>query len=199
MERYKIFEFMVLRLEDAFDSEWWKLPSTIERRTMDITQSDIPLSSADPTPASPVSRLKAYIASLPSSSSIPNALENITRILLLHAAARQQCSHLVLGTSMTSSGIDLISGIAAGSGVNGFDKGGELWMPDPDVLSSPVHVSRPLSDIGMKECTAWVFWHNLEVVEGGLDPQKPSTKRVVSATKPLGISSLTQGKSLPCL
>jgi cytoplasmic tRNA 2-thiolation protein 2 len=197
VEQYKNFEFVVLNLEDAFDAEWWSLPPAAANQTMDITGDDITLSTSE-SPATPISRLKAHISSLPSASSIPNAIDNISRILLLNAAARHSCSHLLLGTSMTSSGIGLISGIAGGSGVNGFEKGGELWMPNPNVLSSPVHFSRPLAEIGMKECTAWVHWHGLDIVAKDELPlqrvQKPG-----ASSKTLAISSLTQGVIFPDL
>ena len=47
------------------------------------------------------------------------------------------------------------------------EEAGEEWVPRIDGVDEEakcIRVVRPLKDIGMKECAAWVWWNGLEVV-----------------------------------
>lgn len=82
---------------------------------------------------------------------------------MLHTSAFRRASHLVLGTSLTSLSVNLISGIAQGAGFTIAEEAKEEWNPRiADGL--PVRVVRPLRDIGMKECAIWDWWCGLRVV-----------------------------------
>ena len=76
-------------------------------------------------------------------------------------------SHLLLGTTLTGLSIGLISGIAMGSGFVVREEAGEEWAPriyDREGENRRIKIVRPLRDVGMKECAAWVWWNGLEVV-----------------------------------
>jgi hypothetical protein len=90
---------------------------------------------------------------------------------LLYTAYSIGASHLVLGTSLTSLSISLISSISQGGGFVVPQAIHEEWvppfvqrMPDDNSWNGEVRLVRPLRDIGIKECTAWVWWHQFPVV-----------------------------------
>lgn len=89
------------------------------------------------------------------------------RLVLLYTALSTSSSHLLLGTTLTGLSVGLISGIATGGGFVVREEAEEEWLPQingaADVGRS-VRVVRPLRDMGMKECAAWVWWNELEVV-----------------------------------
>ncbi|KAF8199546.1 hypothetical protein BJ912DRAFT_654303 [Pholiota molesta] len=162
------FEFVPLHLEDAFDPEWWSLIGRgdlfTSARSLGLDMGDEELrltqSTSDYTP---LSALRAYLASLPTQTAFYNAIQTLTRVLLLHTSASRRASHLVLGTSLTSLSVNLISGIAQGAGFTVAEEAKEEWNPRmADGL--PVRVVRPLRDIGMKECAIWDWWCGLRVI-----------------------------------
>jgi len=112
---------------------------------------------------SPLASLKQYLAALPTQTAFFTAIQTITRLLLLHTAASHQASHLLLGTSLTSLSVNLISNIAQGSGFAIVEEIQEEWAPQspPGI---PIRVVRPLRDIGMKDCAIWNWWHGLRSV-----------------------------------
>jgi len=103
------------------------------------------------------------------------------RVLLLHTAASRQYSHILLGTTLTALSINLISGIAQGSGFSVVDEAMEEWSPGEGAV--PVRIIRPLRDVGLKECAIWDWWCGLRLVVG---PVRPPNERD-------SIASLTRG------
>ena len=72
-----------------------------------------------------------------------------------------------MGTTLTGLSIGLISGVATGGGFVVREEAGEEWVPQLDGMvgkNMSIRVVRPLRDMGMKECAAWVWWNGLEVV-----------------------------------
>lgn len=124
------------------------------------------LSDSEPTAA-----LKAYLRALPTPTATLSTLSTLTRLLLLYTAYSIGASHLVLGTSLTSLSISLISSISQGGGFVVPQAIQEEWIP-PFVKITPgdkswngeVRLIRPLRDVNMKECNAWVWWHQLSIV-----------------------------------
>jgi len=89
----------------------------------------------------------------------------------MYTAYSTGSSHLVLGTSLTSLSIGLISSVSQGGGFVIPQEAQEAWQPfgDEGTLTATrkhgeVRVVRPLRDIGMKECAAWAWWNKLSVV-----------------------------------
>jgi len=192
--KYDRLEFIPLRLEDAFDPTWWSkmggmplendltISLTAEGEqavatpnfihpvdhflSTDLFVSDSSnLKHAD----SPVTRLQAYISSLPTQTAIPSAIQTLIRVLLLYTASATGSSHLLLGTSMTSLSISLISSISQGGGFIIREEAQEKWMPKLSARPNghenrAIRVVRPLQDIGMKECAIWAWWSCLHVV-----------------------------------
>lgn len=136
----------------------------------------------------PVQRLQSFIASLPTQTSISTAVSMLTRLLLLYTARSHKCAHLLLGTSLTSLSISLISNISQGGGFGLREEVGETWSPCNTVQENgnktSVRIDRPLRETGMKECAAWAWWNDLKVV--GRD-------RFVGGKQ--GIGALTRGRS----
>ncbi|KAF7327723.1 Cytoplasmic tRNA 2-thiolation protein 2 [Mycena kentingensis (nom. inval.)] len=166
--RYACFAtFVPLRLEDAFDDEWWAKVGgrpAQSRFSVDLGNEDLFLS---PNPKStPTAALKSYLSSLPTQTAVPAAIQNLIRILLLHTARATGSSHLLLGTSLTSLSISLISSISQGSGFVVRDEASESWRPEGDRSGSDavIQVARPLREIAMKETTMWAWWRGLSVV-----------------------------------
>ena len=142
----------------------------------------------------PLSALKGYLASLPTSTAHPTTLKTLIRLLLQYSALSAGCSHLLLGTSLTSLAVSLISGACQGDGFHIKEETQEEWRPqkltsvpssdEQDNLEPTVRVIRPLRDIGMKECRAWAWWKSVKVV-GRERWHWPGVKR--------GIGSQTKG------
>lgn len=129
----------------------------------------------------------------------------LTRLLLLHTANATGCSHLLLGTSLTSLAISLISQVVQGGGFAIADERQEEWVPplspqdrehenESENVSKQgrhkkrrtVRVIRPLRDVGMKECAAWAWWRGLSVV---------GKHRPASSSR-LNLGGLTKGMNL---
>ncbi|TDL25645.1 hypothetical protein BD410DRAFT_743382 [Rickenella mellea] len=181
VEQHKEFEFIVLRLEDAFDISWWKqlggyVPSSDIRAN--LANEDLVITEAHLQSSDPVASLRSYLSSLPTATAVRSSINTLARLLLLHTARSMQCSHLLLGTSLTSLSISLINSIAQGGGFNVLEESFEEWTPQiarsaQDASSDSPHLAggvctvrvvRPLRDIGMKECAAWAWWNGLQVV-----------------------------------
>jgi hypothetical protein len=118
-----------------------------------------------------VAALRAHLLALPTPTATLSTLLTLTRLLLLYTASSIGASHLVLGTSLTSLSISLISSIAQGGGFVVPQTIQEEWVPPfveriPEDLSwnGEVRLVRPLRDVSMKECQAWAWWHQLPVV-----------------------------------
>lgn len=172
VERYEGFEFVSLRIEDAFDPAWWVKvggKDELQELGVDLGDEELPLSSLQPSDDffSPLSALQRHLSSLPTTTAIQSTLSTLTRLLLLYTALSTSSSHLLLGTTLTGLSIRLISGVAMGGGFVVREEAGEEWVPrikSVEEKSKIVKIVRPLRDIGMKECAAWVWWNNLSVV-----------------------------------
>ncbi|KIJ51559.1 hypothetical protein M422DRAFT_26963 [Sphaerobolus stellatus SS14] len=154
-ERYNdIFDFIPLKLEDAFDGEGI---------AVDLSREELPISPPLPsTPTPPLTLLKTYLAALPTPTSHQSTLTTLIRILLLRLARSLSCSHLLLGSTLTSLSVNLIDAVASGGGFTiGLEKG-EEW--DSGVGDGTVKLVRPLREVSMKECAAYLHWKGLEVV-----------------------------------
>jgi len=117
--------------------------------------------------STPLAALQAYLSSLPTTTATQSTLATLTRLLLLYTAHSTSSSHLLLGTSLTGLSIGLISGVAMGGGFVVREEAGEEWEPRTNSVGGvrrSIRVVRPLRDMGMKECAAWVWWNGLEVV-----------------------------------
>ncbi|EIW57454.1 uncharacterized protein TRAVEDRAFT_72547 [Trametes versicolor FP-101664 SS1] len=187
--RYDDLEFVSLRIQDAFDPSWWErtggkpYPPELGVTLGDEALLLGSLSSASPDP---LTSLRAYLTSLPTPTAITSTIQTLTRLLLLHSALQTNSSHLVLGTSLTSLAVSLISGVAQGAGFNIREETQEDWTPDTVPTADPTHprptrkekgkkatqvpgkravrIVRPLRDIGMKECAAWAWWAGVPIV-----------------------------------
>lgn len=109
---------------------------------------------------SPLASLQCYLSSLPTQTAINNAVQTFIRLLLLHTAASRQASHVLLGTSLTSLSVNLISSIAQGSGFTIVSEAQEEWTSD----GLSIRVIRPMRDIGTKDCAVWNWWFGSRIV-----------------------------------
>jgi cytoplasmic tRNA 2-thiolation protein 2 len=115
--------------------------------------------------STPTASLRSYITSLPTQTAVATAIRNLTRMLLLYTAASTQCSHLLLGTSLTSLSISLISSISQGGGYSVKEEAQEEWTyKNCNQSERTVRIIRPLRDVGVKECAFWAWWCDLKVV-----------------------------------
>jgi len=144
----------------------------------------------------PTTALQAHLRSLPTATAVLSTLSTLTRLLLLYTAHSIGASHLALGMSLTSLSISLISSISQGGGFVVPQAIQEDWIP-PFVEHVPgatswkgeVRLIRPLRDVGMKECTACVWWHQLSVV--GKQRIPISERTIGKLTKGSDISAST--------
>lgn len=117
--------------------------------------------------SSPTESLRTYISSLPTPTAVANAIQVLVRMLLLYTAASRRCSHLLLGTSLASLSISLISSISQGGGYSVREETHEEWLcrRDTEASDQTVRVIRPLRDIGSKECAFWAWWNRLKIAK----------------------------------
>ncbi|KAH8994853.1 hypothetical protein EDB92DRAFT_1972732, partial [Lactarius akahatsu] len=166
--RYEGFEFIPVRMQDAFDRSWWQRVSDVADSSLTDTVFKLLITPSD---AGSVAALRAHLLALPTSTATLSTLFTFTRLLLLYTAYSIGASHLVLGTTLTSMSISLISSVAQGGGFVVPQTIQEEWIP-PFVECVPgdsswkgeVRLVRPLKDVSMKECQAWVWWRRLLVV-----------------------------------
>ncbi|KAI0714321.1 hypothetical protein C8T65DRAFT_644705 [Cerioporus squamosus] len=173
---YDELDFVPLRLQDAFDRSWWeKTGGRVSFSDIGVSLSDesLLLESLSQTHPDPLTALRTYLSTLPTPTAIHSSIQALTRVLLLHTALHTGSSHLVLGTSLTSLAVSLISGVAQGAGFNVREETMEEWTPDPEPrpdartgknAKRSVRIVRPLRDIGMKECAAWAWWSHIPIV-----------------------------------
>ncbi|KAJ7593090.1 hypothetical protein C8J56DRAFT_490456 [Mycena floridula] len=147
------FDFVPLRLEDAFDSAFLEFSGNL---SMDPSVESLPISLSS-TDSTPISALRSFLQALPAASALPTAISTLTRLLLLYTAKRLECSKLLMGTSLTSLAIGLLAGIGEGGGGLVDSQVGETW-------SDNVQVVKPLLDVGLKELALWAYWNNMPVV-----------------------------------
>ncbi|KAG7089549.1 hypothetical protein E1B28_011222 [Marasmius oreades] len=170
VESYRYLEFTPLRLEDAFDKQWWKKVGGNPGRDIgiDLNNEELLISELSSEDSNPVQRLRSYISALPTLTAVHSAIQNLIRLLLLHTARVSESSHLLLGTNLTSLSISLISSISQGGGFavkeESFEEWSTGWTKDGASTPAVIRVNRPLQDVTLKECAVWVWWNNLRVV-----------------------------------
>jgi cytoplasmic tRNA 2-thiolation protein 2 len=174
---YPEFEFMSLRLEDAFDPAWWasihKSVPNIDfgldimdegeflthttadpcaDRSLLIELSLFPLTSST---TSPKDCLRNFLQSMPTSTTQTAMIAILIRMLLLYAARSRRSSHLLLGNSSTSISVGLISGIAQGGGFTISSELFEEWEAAGVVSDPSIHVKTNVApDVAVDEGTA---------------------------------------------
>ncbi|KAF9065591.1 hypothetical protein BDP27DRAFT_1298063, partial [Rhodocollybia butyracea] len=163
-EKYEAFEFIPVRLEDAFDPKWWDKAGG--KAALDViangNSEDLFFSTVcGDSISDPTAKLHSYISALPTRTAVDSGIRTLTRLLLLHTAHHNQSSHLLLGTSLTSLSIGLISSISQGGGYSVREESQEEWNPSG---TSPIRLVRPLQEITMKECSIWAWWNGLQVL-----------------------------------
>ncbi|KAG6813416.1 hypothetical protein H0H92_011395 [Tricholoma furcatifolium] len=211
VEKYEGLTFLPLRIEDAFNRAWWDSvggTGDLEDLGMDLGNEGLQNSSrkrhfhgltldylalnllpiSDAANVTPADQLQKFISSLPTQTAIPSAVQTLTRMLLLYTASSTGSSHLLLGTSLTSLSVSLISSISQGGGFAVREQAKEEWIPTHSLTrkenghaDGSVRIIYPLQDIGMKECALWAWWRGLRVVGrekffGGRQSIGPLTK-----------------------
>ena len=128
---------------------------------------DLALRLLDDTSFTPLESLQTYFRSLPTQTAVHSSIQTLIRVLLLHIAQSTNSSHLLLGTSLTSLAISLISGISQGGGYNVREEAQEDWTPSSmstDGKERAIRLVRPLRDVGVKECGTYAWWRGLKVL-----------------------------------
>jgi cytoplasmic tRNA 2-thiolation protein 2 len=134
----------------------------------------------------PKASLKAHLAALPTPTAVQRTVATLIRLVLVHTARSLCCSHLLLGTSLTSLSISLIDSIAQGGGFALSQEAYEECRPSSRSSTSTlpvIRIVRPLHDVGMKECGAWTYWHNLEFGGRSLPVSLSSKQTIQDLTK----------------
>ncbi|KAF8558143.1 hypothetical protein OG21DRAFT_1504515, partial [Imleria badia] len=183
---YPKFSFIPLRLEYAFDDSWWR---AITPTNQDLPQLTIELGKdglytealrhAPSRDLSPVDALRTYLESLPTQTAISSAIRVLVRLLLLYTARSCRASHLLLGTSLTTLSVSLISCISQGGGHSILEEFQEEWPYG--IPTDVVRVVRPLRDVTMKECSMFAWWNSIPVV--GRDERTRTTAGIPGLTK----------------
>ncbi|KAL1744468.1 hypothetical protein HDZ31DRAFT_38611 [Schizophyllum fasciatum] len=148
ISRYPEVEFLPLRLQDAFGLSWWRSVGGTPQGSLTVDLDDASKEA-----------LRQYLSSLPTQTAVYSAVQSLIRMLLLHTAVSHGCSHLALGTSLTSLSVSLIASISQGGGFAVREELGEEWTKQEARLK----IVRPLHEIGMKECAAWAWWESLPI------------------------------------
>lgn len=159
--------------------------SQLTHRIYIILELRLTTSSSD---ISPLTAMQTYLSSLPTPTAFHSAVQIFIRLLLLHTAASQRASHLLLGTSLTALSVNLISGIAQGAGFSVAEEAQEVWHPASDD-ALPIRIVRPMRDIGMKECAVWDWWCNLRVLAHSRPSQSGGKNAISALTKGLLLST----------
>ena len=186
-ESYPTFELVHIRLSNAFDKRWWMTirggpltksdfaaqldpgaVGTYNYPLVLMTPSvDLAFRLLDDSPAAPLESLQTYFRSLPTQTAVHSSSQTLIRVLLLHVAESTSSSHLLLGTSLTSLAISLISGISQGGGYTVREEAQEDWTPSPTPAGgkkTAIRLVRPLRDVGVKECGTYAWWRGLKVL-----------------------------------
>ena len=116
---------------------------------------DLAFKLLDDSSSTPLKSLQTYFRSLPTQTAVHSSIQTLIRVLLLHIAQSTNSSHVLLGTSLTSLAISLISGISQGGGYNVREETQEDWTPplaSTGGKERAIKLVRPLRDVGVKEC-----------------------------------------------
>lgn len=194
VERYTHFEFIPLRIEQAFDQEW---ASSVgfpihDEIGIDLRWERLPTTSTPGLTTTPASSLLTYLSAQPSTSARATALRTLIRLLLQYTAHQTGSSHLLLGSSLTSHAINLLDAVANGGGFSIRQIAEETWRN--------IRIVRPLREIADKEVAAGIWWRHVGVMSRmvgssesgitrltkdfitGLDRNYPSTVHTIART-----------------
>ncbi|GJJ08314.1 hypothetical protein Clacol_002525 [Clathrus columnatus] len=173
-----VFEFVPLHLEACFENG---------QVIVDLTNEGLPLTSGLASSSDPQTSLKNYLGSLPTPSSRESSINTLIRLLLLRTARSRDCSHVLMGTTLTGLSVNLITSVASGSGFTvGLEKGEDWKSHDSQII----RLVLPLREISMKECAAYLHWRNLSVIPNRRILLSPSLSR---ENVKESIGSLTKG------
>ncbi|KAG6373349.1 hypothetical protein JVT61DRAFT_6494 [Boletus reticuloceps] len=188
---YPKFDLVPLRLEYAFDDSWWRSITTTDQDrsqlTIELGKDGLYTEALRHGPScdlSPVDALRTYLASLPTQTAISSAIRILVRLLLLYTARSRRASHLLLGMSLTTLSISLISCISQGGGHSMREEFQEEWyhgIPATTENADAIRVVRPLRDVTMKECSMFAWWNSIHVV--GRNGQIRATAGIPGLTK----------------
>lgn len=191
VERYPSFDFVPLRIEDAFDGSWWTTVSgsnTTPQIWLELGKDGLITDglhvASEVNGLTPVEAMRSYLSSLPTQTAISSALQNLTRVLILHTAHSRGSSHLLFGSSLTSLSIALLSSISQGGGYAIREELQEEWAPVVVSGSKPsnvLRIVRPLRDVTAKECAVYAWWNNISVI--GRDKQRRAILGIAALTK----------------
>ncbi|KAI6042505.1 hypothetical protein EDC04DRAFT_960524 [Pisolithus marmoratus] len=188
---YADLEFIPLRLEDAFDESWWCRmtgKADMSQLALELGKDGLPTENLNLSHSSntlpPKEALRVFLNALPTPTAVSRAIQVLIRLLLFFTARSRGASHLLLGSTLTTLAVSLISCVAQGGGHVIREEFQEEWPPgsssciDP---GGPVRVVRPLRDVTMKECAAFAWWNGIHV------PGRPRLTRAIA-----GIPGLTK-------
>ena len=148
---------------------------------------DLAFKILDDTPLTPLESVQTYFRSLPTQTAVHSSIQTFVRVLLLHMAQSTNSSHLLLGTSLTSLAISLISGISQGGGYNVREEAQEDWtapLTSTGGSEKDIRLVRPLRDVGVKECGTYAWWRGLRVL--GKEKWPGGRQSISGLTKGLG-------------
>jgi len=131
------------------------------------TLVDLAFKLLDEDSLPPHESVQTYFRSLPTQTAVHSSIQTLIRVLLLHIAQSTGSSHVLLGTSLTSLAISLISGISQGGGYNVREEAQEDWIPPSTATGETgkaIRLVRPLRDVGVKECGTYAWWRGLRVL-----------------------------------
>jgi len=152
---YPQYTLVTLRIQDAFDLTWWQ---GVTGQTLDVlpfvcfTSEGMKQNLGS---LSPGTALRSFLDTL-SPSTVVMALQQMRRVLLLYTAESLGCSHMLLGDSITSLSMSLLSAIASGGGHALQHEQSEQWKH--------VQILRPVTDLTTKECAAWIHWNYIPLL-----------------------------------
>ena len=216
-ESYPTFEFIPIRLSNAFDKRWWKTIRSGPLAKSDFalqfhsgkvwgsftfpvlmpTPVDLAFKLLDDSSLPPLESFQTYFRSLPTQTAVHSSIQTLIRVLLLHIAQSTSSSHLLLGTSLTSLAISLISGISQGGGYNVREETQEDWTPPSTSTGGKeraIRLVRPLRDVGVKECGTYAWWRELRIL--GKEKWPGGRQSIAGLTKGLSLAATFVYRSL---
>ncbi len=93
---------------------------------------------------------------MPTQTAVKDGSRLLTRRLLERTATSLGATHLLLGRSMSSLSMSLLASVCSG---RGFTIADERHSSSGGIISF-----NPLKDLGSKECAAYAWWNDLQIV-----------------------------------
>lgn len=100
--------------------------------------------------------LNAFLSGMPTQTAVKDGTQLLTRRLLERTALSLGATHLLLGRSMSSLSMSLLSSVCSGRGFTIAD--------ERQSFTGGVTSFNPLKDLGSKECAAYACWNELHVI-----------------------------------